>query len=878
MTERVNGTIDVETVKAAARGRWPEILTTVGGFDPAILDGQHHPCPKCGGNDRFRMISEDDGAVFCNQCFSEKNGDGIAAIQWNLGIPFPDAKAKLMDHLHIESNPATDGDSPKPAKTTTKSDAVDATSLFDQLGEIIEDLHPTLIDLFCEAKPPITPASINAAGGKVKRWPKKSPGDNRVLAFYAVDDFGNIRGILLRRITGEDFAAYGKTAASKTRMVKGSRDGWVIPGGLDRLKQAEVVWKVEGVPDALALFPLLPDGQAVITNIAGAKSVPPFMGVFRDKFLVIIGDDDKPGQEGATIYARKITGIASDVKVVKLPYDVTEDHGKDLRDFLNDGGTFADLQKLVAEATAWKDDGKSKDGRTEIILRTAEHEVIDEIVVGLKADPELYQRGGALVQIVREPDNRDGIERPPSMPRIVTIPQATLRGRTTRFCHIVRMDSEGELSPAHPPEWAIKGVYSLQQWPGIRSLTGIASTPILRPDGSILTTTGFDPMTGLYLDCGSLVVTVPENPTRDQAQDAAMLLQDVFADFPFEQVYHISAAIALVLTPFARQAFRGPVPLFLIDANVRGSGKSLFADAIGLIVLGDDLPRMSNPGDDDEARKRITSLAIRGDSLCLIDNITTEFGGASIDAALTSTRWQDRILGRSEVVDMPLAITWLATGNNVVLMGDTSRRICHIRLNCKEERPEERDGFRHANLRAHVHQHRAELVSACLTILRAFHVAGRPQAKLSGWGSYEGWSELVRQAVVWLGFPDPAAGRIELMNRADTQLQALRQLIECWHEVDPHGEGITTSGLMDLLSRCRDGYHGVREALLEMCGGSPDKLPGVKAVGNKLRHIRGRIVGGKAMDSRENRKHQQVWRVIDALSASSASSVPGYPV
>ena len=67
-------------VKAAARGRWRDILAAHG-FNSDELDGRHHPCPKCGGTDRFRAFDDVDetGGVFCNQCFSERNGDGLAA-------------------------------------------------------------------------------------------------------------------------------------------------------------------------------------------------------------------------------------------------------------------------------------------------------------------------------------------------------------------------------------------------------------------------------------------------------------------------------------------------------------------------------------------------------------------------------------------------------------------------------------------------------------------------------------------------------------------------------------------------------------------------------------------------------------------------------
>jgi hypothetical protein len=38
--------------------------------------------------------------------------------------------------------------------------------------------------------------------------------------------------------------------------------------------------------------------------------------------------------------------------------------------------------------------------------------------------------------------------------------------------------------------------------------------------------------------------------------------------------------------------------------------------------------------------------------------------------------------------DGPLRIIWYATGNNCQLKADTARRVCHIRLESPDERPE----------------------------------------------------------------------------------------------------------------------------------------------------------------------------------------------
>ncbi|MCW5705488.1 MAG: hypothetical protein KIT82_23260, partial [Bradyrhizobium sp.] len=42
-------------LKDRARGRWKQILSVAAGIDSRHLDGKHHPCPMCGGKDRWRF-------------------------------------------------------------------------------------------------------------------------------------------------------------------------------------------------------------------------------------------------------------------------------------------------------------------------------------------------------------------------------------------------------------------------------------------------------------------------------------------------------------------------------------------------------------------------------------------------------------------------------------------------------------------------------------------------------------------------------------------------------------------------------------------------------------------------------------------------------
>jgi hypothetical protein len=251
-----------------------------------------------------------------------------------------------------------------------------------------------------------------------------------------------------------------------------------------------------------------------------------------------------------------------------------------------------------------------------------------------------------------------------------------------------------------------------------------------------------------------------------------------------------------------------------------------------------------------------------------LDNLDGNFGNDTLDRALTSTRWKDRILGRSEQVDLPLLAVWYGTGNNVAIAADTTRRIIHIRLDVLDERPEERTNFRHPDLIGWIRSERPRLLIHALTILAAYSNAGRPKHNLATFGSFEGWSNLVREAVVWVGLPDPCRTRARLAESSDTTLDALTQLIQAWQQYDSGSLGIVVSDLLATLYRREfppidAASIAMRGALENFVGCPPGKTPAPRQVGNKLRHFPRRVIGGLYLDinPNEHNRNGAVWRL-----------------
>jgi hypothetical protein len=286
---------------------------------------------------------------------------------------------------------------------------------------------------------------------------------------------------------------------------------------------------------------------------------------------------------------------------------------------------------------------------------------------------------------------------------------------------------------------------------------------------------------------------------------------------------------------------------------------------------------MALPRDDEECRKRITALALAAEPSVLIDNVAAGavVGFSSLDAALTATSWGDRILGFSTVATgIPLYITWYLTGNNVVLGADTSRRTLQIRLESPLERPEERTGFRHPRLLDWVRAERPRLAAAAVTILAAYCDAGRPDMGLTPWGSFEGWSDLVRQGIVWAGQSDPAETRVELRNQADRGVAALRRLLTSWEEVDPNGAGVTVADVLAMLAESPGRFDAIRGALLELCPPKDGKTFNARSVGQKFHHVRHRVIDGRFLDSRDSNRGA-VWVVQGADEGDNASDSRG---
>jgi putative DNA primase/helicase len=140
------------------------------------------------------------------------------------------------------------------------------------------------------------------------------------------------------------------------------KDGWIwsltgvrhVPYRLLELLAADpAAWVliVEGEKDADRLAAL---GFTATTNAAGAgKWKPEYTESLRGRRVVIIPDNDEAGEKHANVVARALHGVATEVRVLRLP-DLPSKG--DASDWIDTGGTHDALAQLIDETPRWQPD------------------------------------------------------------------------------------------------------------------------------------------------------------------------------------------------------------------------------------------------------------------------------------------------------------------------------------------------------------------------------------------------------------------------------------------------------------------------------------------------------------------------------------------
>lgn len=477
----------------------------------------------------------------------------------------------------------------------------------------------------------------------------------------------------------------------------------------------------------------------------------------------------------------------------------------------------------------------------------------------IEAEVKVYARGTSLARPVRlaGAGQAKHIRRGQGATILVPVDETALVEILTSAIEWRKFDARGDKwKPTVAPSAVAKTIIARRgDWP-FPQLVAVVTAPTMRDDFSVISEAGFDLASGIYFDPGGVDwPAIKPRPTRADAKAALASLVDLLDDFPFVTPADRSGALAMILTALIRPSLP-TAPMFGVSAPVPGSGKSKLVDIAAILATGRNAAVMSAPREEAELQKSIGAALMAGDGFLNLDNIEHALRSELLCQVLTQEMVKMRVLGQSLNLDLPTNVTFAATGNGLRFAGDLTRRVVLISLDPGTERPEERIFPRDAV--AVARQERVKLVTAGLTILRAFVAAGRPAVK-PALGSFEAWSDLVRSALVWLGEADPLAnaGRVR---DDDPERERTAGILHAL----PRGQW-TTSEIAEMIhSDAQRPFNGRQHAALaEALGefiGHGDKLD-VQGFGRFLRKQRDRIIDDMRITKQGERHKVALWQV-----------------
>jgi hypothetical protein len=320
------------------------VLTDVADIPPEYLDGKGHPCPVCGGKDRFSLIDKAKGTVFCRRCFSNNNRGLISAVEhYGHATNRKEAYQMIKDHLLNSNN-----NSPSQPISKTKLAQTGVWVYTDENKKYVK---------------------------KVARW-------------SSYDGHKEIKQLVY----------YGDQWITKT-MFSGTDEEWTklynyassIPLYLPTLleNKNETVFIVEG-EKCCDVFTKKWNYNCATTGSGGVNTLADWGKYLNGRDVVILPDSDAAGYTYALKTAKSLQGKATNIRIVFLP---NLEEKEDVHDWVKKGGTKKQFFDIVANTPTWdgnpfayKKENAETETETENMLPEKKLGVIEESYEDVKVE------------------------------------------------------------------------------------------------------------------------------------------------------------------------------------------------------------------------------------------------------------------------------------------------------------------------------------------------------------------------------------------------------------------------------------------------------------------------------------------------------------
>ena len=301
------------------------------------------------------------------------------------------------------------------------------------------------------------------------------------------------------------------------------------------------------------------------------------------------------------------------------------------------------------------------------------------------------------------------------------------------YIDVIKVTDSTAFEPVVLPEW-VSRLAVVDPALNLLPLDGFATLPYYTKNRELITGVGYNEYSKKILrmqeDVASLLSSderklIKYQPTMDDV-DAAIeeLFGYCFADFPFYDGDEIENGqsskahlLCMMLHPIVRDLVDGPTPLYLVDKPSAGTGASLLVGSAMNISTGTKVGTTALSENEDEVRKAVSANFGVGKQVIFFDNVNFKLTSAFFANLATASRWEDRMLGQSDIISVKNTMQAIFAGNNVEASEENMRRMLLIKLDFKDDPTTADRTFKVNNLERYVEDNKTDLFCCLLTLV-----------------------------------------------------------------------------------------------------------------------------------------------------------------
>ncbi len=273
-------------------------------------------------------------------------------------------------------------------------------------------------------------------------------------------------------------------------------------------------------------------------------------------------------------------------------------------------------------------------------------------------------------------------------------------------------------------------------------------------------------------------------------KDAKNIIYNILKEFCFKSKQDYTVAIAGLLTPFLRglySSFNIRTPIIAAIANQQRCGKDFYLNLRGIIYEGSAIENSPlstgerNSNKDDEIRKKIFTYCLKGKSLCHFANNKGFIDVPSFEQASTAKKLSDRILGKTDSLELDNEMDFSLSGNvGVTFSQDLEKRCIFVNLYLDIEDVNTRT-FENPLLDKWVLENRPLILSAMYSLIKNWFDKGMPKGKIP-FTSFPEWAIICGGIMESAEYSNPCVKDEEGYKIGDIELAGMKELFEIVYE------------------------------------------------------------------------------------------------